>query len=116
LGDTFQIWPPLSSNDYLGFEYITKNWVFATGSSTLTKQAFSVDTDTCIFPDPLMTAMIKRAYFKAKGFAPVWDEEFMTQRDIAKANDAGSPTLSLAPRPSDILISANNIPDSGFGT
>lgn len=115
LGDLFQIWPPLSTNDYLGFEYVTKNWVLATGATTTSKTGFTVDTDTCIFPDPLMNAMIKRAYFKAKGFSPVWDEDYASQIDIAKANDAGSPTLSLSPRPSDILISANNIPDADFG-
>lgn len=116
LGGVFQIWPPLSSNDYLGFEYISKNWVLTTSGATPSKTSFTVDTDTCVFPDALMTAMIKRAYFKAKGFAPTWDEEYGMHLDIAKANDAGSPTLSLAPRPADILISANNIPDSSYGT
>ena len=116
LGDLYQIWPPLSSEDYMGFEYITKYWVLATAGATPTKDSFTVDTDTCVFPDPLVTAMIKRAYFKAKGFSPVWDEDYASQVDIAKANDAGSKTLSFAPRPSDILISVNNLPDSNYGS
>ena len=116
LGNVFQIWPALSSNDYLGFEYITKSWILATAAANPSKSAFTVDTDTTIFPDPLMIALIKRAYFQAKGFAPIWDEAYITQRDIAKATDAGARTLSFAPRPSDILISANQIPDSGYGS
>ena len=116
LGNLFQIWPPLSSEDYLGWEYLSKYWVYATGGATPTKRAFTVDTDTCIFPDALMNAMIKRAYFKAKGFSPVWDEDYAAQVDIAKANDQGSATLSFAPRPSQRLIGWDNIPDANFGS
>ena len=51
LGDYFQIWPVVTSAEYLGFEYVSKDWVL---SSTVTdnvpdKQKFSADTDTCIF-------------------------------------------------------------------
>lgn len=116
LGNYFQIWPAQVVNDYLGFEYSSKYWIYATGGTAVSKQAFSVDTDTCIFPDALMRALIKLKYYEAKGFdTTALYRAYTTQLDIAKANDAGSPTLSFAPRPGTVLITANNIPDSGYG-
>ena len=116
LGGFFQIWPPSGIADYLGFEYISKNWVLsASAVVTPDKTAFTVDTDTCIFPDRLMVEGLKHLYFQVKGFGDVYLQTFARQLDIAKANDAGSPTLSMAPRLSEVLITNQNVPDSGFG-
>ena len=116
LGDLFQIWPGLGAEHTLGFEYQSKYWIYATAATALSKETFSVDTDTCIFPDRLMVLALKRAYFRAKGFEPVFDMEYRMELDNAKANDAGSPTLSFAPQPSNILIGFENIPDSSYGS
>mgnify|MGYP001562263363 CR=1 FL=1 len=116
LGGFFQIWPPSGIADYLGFEYISKNWALsASASITPDKASLTVDTDTCIFPDRLMVAGLKHMYFQIKGFGDVFLGEFNRQLDIAKANDGGSPTLSMAPRMSEVLITQQNIPDSGYG-
>jgi hypothetical protein len=37
------------------------------------------------------------------------------QLNIAKANDQGSQTLSLAPRTANVLIGWENIPDANYG-
>lgn len=119
MGGYFQIWPPLGSTESLAFEYASKYWVLATSPTTLapTKQAFTVDTDTCIFPDSLMRSMIRLKYLEAKGLDTTAAlRDFTMQKDLAKANDAGSPTLSMSPRVSEILIGWENIPDSTFGT
>ena len=118
MGGYFMIWPPLGSTESLSFEYVSKFWVLATSPTLLTptKQAFSVDTDTCIFPDALMRALIKLKYFEVKGFdTTAYYRDFTMQRDLAKGADAGSPTLSMAPRLSNVLIGWENIPDSGYG-
>ena len=115
LGGYFQTWPPISSNDQMGFEYISKYWIYATGAAAVTKARYTVDTDTCIFPDRLMVAGLKKAYYAAKGFAPQWDDEYDMALTLAKSHDAGSQTLSFAPRAADQLISTMNLPDSGFG-
>ena len=116
-GDFFQIWPPLGATENLSFEYMSKFWIFATGATVTTKRAYSVDTDTCIFPDALMEALIQLKYFEVKGFdTTALRIEYEAQRDIAKANDAGSPTLSMAPRISTVLIGLENLPDSGYGS
>lgn len=117
LGGYFQIWPPQGNNDLLGFEYVSNQWVLAAADTvTPSKAAFTVDTDTCIFADRLMITGLKRAFYAAKGFAPVFDNAYITQLNIAEAAEAGSATLSFAPRPSSNLIGYWNIPDSGMGT
>lgn len=115
-GDLFQIWPALADNELLGFDYVSKYWVYATTATTLTKAAFALDTDTASFPDRLLVVALKRAYFKAKGFQAVFDDEYRMELNNAKAHDAGSPTLSLAPRIGSTLIGWSNIPDAGYGT
>lgn len=117
LGGFFQIWPPQGVADYLGFEYVSKQWVLST-SATVTpdKSSFTADTDTCIFPDTLMVVALKKLYFQVKGFGDVYVDEYNKQVDIAKANDAGSPTLSMSPRVSEVLITQQNVPDSGYGS
>lgn len=117
LGGTFQIWPPLATDDYLGFEYISNQWVLAAADTvTPSKASFTVDTDTCVFPDRLMVIGLKRKFFLAKGFGDVYGPEYDGHLDLSKSNDAGSKTLSFAPGLSDVLISEANIPDSNYGT
>ena len=114
LGGYFQIWPAVTTNEYLGFEYVSKNWV--TSAAGAGKSSFTVDTDTCVFPDRLMVLGLKLKYFEAKGFdTTAYARDYSAQLDIAKANDAGSQTLSMSPKLTNILISADNIPDSNYG-
>ena len=118
MGGYFMIWPPLGSTESLSFEYVTKYWVYPTSPASLTptKQAFTVDTDTCIFPDSLIRALIKLKYFEVKGFdTTAFLRDYNQQRDIAKANDGGNPTLSMNPRPGSVLIGWWNLPDSNYG-
>ena len=117
LGNYFQIWPPMGTNEYLGFEYVSNLWVTATGGTAPTKTSFTVDTDTCIFPDRLIVLGLKLKYFQIKGFdTTALQDDYTEQLNIAKAADAGSATLSMAPRRSSVLIGWENIPDSNYGT
>ena len=117
MGGYFMIWPPLGATESLSFEYVSKYWVLATAPTLLTptKQAFTVDTDTCIFPDALMRALIKCKYFEVKGFdTTAFYRDYMMQKDLAKANDAGSTTLSMNPRPGSFFIGCENVPEGNF--
>lgn len=113
-GSYFQIWPFTASSEVLGFEYISKAWARTSANAPI--NAFVSDDDTCVFPDRLMVAGLKSRYFKAKGFPDVYEQEYKEQLSIAFSNDAGSQTLSFAPRVSGILITQANIPDSGYGS
>ena len=117
LGGYFAIWPPLGSTESLSYEYVSNLWVVPTGGYLPTKTAFSVDTDTCIFPDRLMVLGIKLKYFEIKGFdTTALYRDYTKHLDIAKGSEAGSPTLSMAPRVSTVLIGWDNIPDSNYGS
>jgi len=117
LGGYFQIWPPDGSDDYIGFEFVSNQWVLAAADSvTPSKTSFTVDTDTCIFDDTLMILGLKSKYMIAKGWPDPYGLKFEQFKAGAIAQDAGSPTLSMAPRLSEVLISQTNIPDSGYGT
>ena len=119
MGGYFSIWPPLGATEELSYEYQSKYWVLVTAAATPapTKQSFTVDTDTCIFPDSMMRALIRYKYFEAKGFdATSLAIKYQEQLDLAKAHDAGGRTLSMAARASDLLIGWGQIPDSGYGS
>lgn len=123
LGGYFQIWPGLASTDTMYFEYVSNQWVLAVADTiTPSKGSFTVDTDTCVFPDRLMVLGVKVKYFGIKGFSIGAPDQpgtlmydYMMQLNIAKANDAGSATLSMSPVFPDQLLTTANIPDTGFG-
>ena len=114
-GNKFQIWPPQGTQHYLGFEYISKAWAATTAG--VAKNSFTVDTDTCIFPDRLMVLGLKLKYFEIKSFdtTALW-RDYNMQLEIAKTADQGAATLSFAPRISTVLIGWENVPDSGYGS
>ena len=114
MGQEFQIWPLTSTNEYLSFEYITADWAKTAAGDFIPQ--FAADSNTCIFPDRLMVLGLKKKYFEVKGFdSSAYQRDFDVQMNIAKANDQGSPTLSLAPRTANVLIGWENIPDANYG-
>lgn len=113
IGGKFQIWPQVTTNEYLGYEYISNAW--ATSAASVGQSSFLADTDTCIFPDRLMVAGLKMRFFEVKGFdASAFTRDFEMQLNIAKPNDGGSPSLSMAPKMSTVLIGFENIPDGSI--
>lgn len=113
-GNYFTIWPSLGVADTLGFEYVSNAW--AASGAGVAQTSFLADTDTCIFPDRLMVLALKNKYFQVKGFGDIYSGDYARELSIAKANDAGSPTLSMAPKVSDVLIGWANLPDSNYGS
>jgi hypothetical protein len=111
MGGYFQIWPVIATPEYLGFEYSSNAWarsVSGTGQSQ-----FLADTDTCIYPDRLMILALKLKYFEIKGFdTGAFARDYSYELERAKTHDHGAPTLSLAPKISNILIGWENSPDS----
>lgn len=113
-GNYFQIWPGTSTNEYLGYEYRSKGWARAANGAV--KNSFTLDTDTCIYPDRVMVLTTKLKYFQAKGFdTTALYRDYLTELETAMAQDTSAANLSFAPRPGNILIGYDNIPDSGYG-
>lgn len=114
LGAYFQIWPGFSNSENLGFEYRSNGW--ATSAAGAAKQSFTVDTDTCIYPDRLMVLMTKYKYFSAKGFdTTTMFRDYSMELETVMAQDQSAANLSFAPSPGQILLGWNNIPDGGYG-
>ena len=115
LGQTFQIWPPMNIQEYLGFEYRSNAWAESASGTPL--QYFQNDTDTTFFDSRIMVLYTKLKYFQVKGFdTTTLTADYNRYLSIAKANDKGAPNLSFAPNPSKVLIGWANIPDTGYGT
>lgn len=115
LGNTFQIWPPYNTQEYLGFEYRSKG--FVRSATNEVKNSFTADTDTTVFDDTIVVLATKLKYFQIKGFdTTALQQDYMRYLSVAKANDKGSATLSFAPQPSAVLIGWANIPDTGYGS
>ena len=114
LGAYFQIWPGISANEFLGYEYRSNGW--AESSLGVAKTSFTVDSDTCIYPDRLVVLMTKLKYFEAKGFdTTAMYRNFLQEMEVVIAQDQSSANLSFAPRPGTVLIGYDNIPDTGYG-
>ena len=114
-GSYFQIWPGYSNAELLGYEYRSKGW--ATASNGTVKNSFTVDTDTCIYPDRLMVLSTKLKYFQAKGFdTTALYRDYLTEFETSVAQNTSAANLSFAPRPGAVLIGWDNIPDSGYGS
>ena len=115
LDNQFQIWPPMNTNEYLGWEYRSKGW--ARGVDGTVKNSFTEDNDTAILDDRIIVLGTKLKYWSIKGFdTTTLMQEYQRYLSIAKANDKGSPNLSFAPYPSKVLIGYANIPDTGYGS
>ena len=114
MGDKFTIWPMATDVVTLGFEYQSNAWVVAADGTDKTKA--TVDTDTFLFPDKLLVLGTKLKYFEIKGFdTTTLFSDYNRELSKFKAQDAGADTLSMAPRYPNILLTQNNIPDTGFG-
>jgi hypothetical protein len=115
LGNTFQIWPPYNTQEYLGFEYRSKGW--ARSATNQVKNSFTADTDTTVLDDAVIVLLTKLKYFQIKSFdTTALQQDYTRYLNVAKANDKGSATLSFAPQPSAVLIGWANIPDTGYGS
>ncbi len=113
-GTYFQIWPGFSNNELLGFEYRSAAWAYDASGNP--KNSFTADTDTCIYKDRLIVNLTKLKYFEAKGFdTTAMYRNYMTELETDIAQNISAPNLSFAPKPGNILIGYDNIPDTGYG-
>jgi hypothetical protein len=114
LGNFFQIWPGVSTNELLGYEYRSQAWAEAADGTP--KNSFTNDLDTCIYPDRVVVLMTKLKYFEAKGFdTTAMYRNFLTELETVMGQDMSAANLSFAPRPGTVLIGYDNIPDQGYG-
>ena len=115
LDNQYQIWPPMNTQEYLGWEYKSKGW--ARSAAGVVKNSFTADTDTTVLDDRLIVLSTKLKYFQIKSFdTTALQQDYMRYLSVCKAQDKGAPNLSFAPYPAKVLIGYGNIPDTGYGT
>jgi hypothetical protein len=114
-GNKLRIFPALTSVYNLAFEYVSNYWITATGGTSPTKSAFSVDTDTCIFADDLMLTGIKYYFLRAKKLDYAMEfQDFQRTKSERRASDVPIPAKSLAPIQIPNLVGPWSIPEGSW--
>tara|TARA_R110000822_G_scaffold62995_1_gene155013 strand:+ start:217 stop:1134 length:918 start_codon:yes stop_codon:yes gene_type:complete len=110
-----RIFQALTSVYNLSFEYVSNYWVVAAGDANGSKSAYTVDTDTAVFPDDLMLAGLKYYFLKAKKLDySVELGEFVRSLSYCKAQDVPVPAMSLAPVGMNPLVGPWSIQDGNW--
>lgn len=122
-GNQFLLDPPPTSNAVLVYEYTSSGFCAPAGTvvspqSAAFQSSWLLDTDIGVLSEDLMTLGVKWRWLRAKGFA--YDEEFRTYTDArerAASRDGGGARALVMNRQvaSTQLISASQIPDTGYG-
>jgi len=111
----FRIFQALTTVYNFSFEYVSNYWVCATGSSTGSKAAFTVDSDTSVFPDDLMSAGLRFYFLKAKKLDYGAElAEFNRALSYCKAGDVPVPAMSLAPVGMNQLVGPWSVQDGNW--
>ena len=114
INNKFTLWPIPNANLTMGFEYVSNSWVVAADGTG--KSKFTNDTDVSLFPAALLILGTKLKFYEAKGFdTSNLRNDYIRELDKYKATEAAADTLSLSPRQNSMLLTMNNLPDSGYG-
>jgi hypothetical protein len=111
----FRIFQALTTVYNFSFEYVSNYWVCAAGSDQGSKSAYTLDTDTSIFPDDLMLAGLKFYFLKAKKLDYAIElGEFMRALSYCKAQDQPVSAMSLAPVGMNQLVGPWSVQDGNW--
>jgi hypothetical protein len=113
----FRIFQALTTVYNFSFEYVSNYWVCAAGSATGSKSAYTLNTDTSVFPDDLMLAGLKFYFLKAKKLDyGIELGEFTRALSYNKAQDVPVPSMSLAPVGMNQLVGPWSVQDGNWPT
>jgi len=111
----FRIFQALTTVYNFSFEYVSNLWVCASGSDQGSKKEFTLDSDTCIFPDDLMMAGLKFYFLKAKKLDyGIELGEFTRALSYCKAQDVPVSAMSLAPVGMNQLVGPWSVQDGNW--
>lgn len=111
IGNKVAIMPTLSTGTIFTFEYIADNYV--TDNLGATKEKFTADTDTCIFPDDLMIMGCKKLFTQQKGFdSTIIERDYMKLLSFVKAQDEPAQAINMGRSTDPFYL---NVPDGNFG-
>lgn len=97
IGNQVEVYPAPGAGETITFAYISKNYVID-GTNGLPKAEFSLDSDTTVFHDRLLTNFVKLKLLQVKNLdSRAVAQDFNASLESAKGNDVPAPTLSLDP-------------------
>ncbi len=107
--------PGTTQTDLVGFSYISTSW--CQSASGTSQSLWGADTDTYLLDEDCFIMGLQWRWKKKKGFEWQSDsDDYEETAAVALAHDGGSRTLPLNAEGGDLtLLSAANIPDTGFG-
>ena len=112
-----RIFQALTSVYTFAFEYVSNYWVMSAAATAGDKGAYTLDTDTTVFPDDLMLAGLKFYFLKAKKLDYAIElGEFTRALSYTKAQDVPVPAQSLAPIGMNPLVGPWSVQDGNWPT
>lgn len=102
------------NGEVIAYEYISNQHVLASGASTPSKVAFTVDTDTSAFDEEIVTMGVVYRYKKSKGL-PGWEIDRMDYMDELKklaGRDKANRTVNMQDPSADDY---SRLPDRNYG-
>lgn len=110
-----RIFQALTSIYTFAFEYVSNYWVMSAAATAGDKGAYTLDTDTTVFPDDLMLAGLKFYFLKAKKLDYAIElGEFTRALSYTKAQDVPIPAQSLAPIGMNPLVGPWSVQDGNW--
>lgn len=114
---TLELLTAPASGEAIYLEYRSRLWVRPTGATPTFLDAPAAVTDTIRFDSYLFTRALKLAWLRAKGFeSTAAQQDFQVALDLVRSvNVQTAPVLSLNGGGGARLLSAANVPDTGYG-
>jgi hypothetical protein len=112
----FWLYPTPTSTRSIYYEYLSRYWVSADGS-TLYNDRATVAADICFFDPTLLVRALKLAWLNAKKLpADSEQEDYLETLASVKAQDGAAGASNLATSADTGLLTLSNAPDGGYGT
>lgn len=117
LQDKFQVYPVPGQDVTNAFymEYVKRNWIAVTGSTTPSKSLTTLDTDVLLYNPWLLVKFVKLKFYDLKGFDTTKvQSDFTRLFDQLTGKDTGAEILSLAPSYNPPYLGIQSIPDGSW--
>lgn len=112
----FVLDPTPSAAENMVFEYVSKNWVRDSGSTT-SYDSYQNDTDVALLDEYLIQLGVMWRFKQEKGLDyAIQLREYENMVEKAGARNGKAPTLYLGRRFNPRLLGPWNVPDSGYGS
>jgi hypothetical protein len=100
----------------INFEYVSRYWVAATGSTTGSKDKPTASDDVILFEPILIVKFLKLRFLEAKGFdTTAAAGQFLTMFQSWTGKDASAPILNTARMRFFPYLGYRNIPETNYG-